>query len=194
MALRTATRPLPTQLFLSRRPPNRDIRPVSNQRAGTTKPAGGLWTADYRRATGSAWAEQAPDFYDDARFAAKFGDGSHGWLLRPDPAARVYVLDSLRDAKQLQERFPRFPEEEFRHGLYTPISHDWQPQLDWVAISQAYDAVRLSARGWRPLVGEVRMDRTRWRYGPMDDWIIPSTLWFRWSFVGESELASWPRL
>jgi hypothetical protein len=190
MALRQTTRPLPTQLFLGSRP-NRDIRPIENGYLGT-KPGGGLWTADYRRRIGSVWAEMAHDVYSGEHFTAKFGDGCHGWRLRPDPAARIYVLDTLRDLHWLQERYPLWPDTEFADGFHMPVSGDWIPQLDWPGIAAAgIDAVRLSSRGCRGAVGGMQsMGSSHWLYGPLMDWGCPSTVWFRHAFA-EPELVSW---
>ena len=167
--LRVNTRPFPAQLFIGSRP-NHRIGSVQNNNHRTKPVGGGLWTADLR-AGGSAWADYA---------AGDFGlryDHSAAWKLRPQPSARVFVLDSLRDLRYLQTQHPRFPETEFADGFVLPIVDSWIPALDWPGIAADFDAVRLSDRGFRVLGGG----------GPLLDWSVPSTVWMRWSFVGEPE-------
>jgi hypothetical protein len=172
MMLRESSRPLPSQLFLGSRP-NDNFGVVENHRADTKPGRGGLWTSDFRTRTGSAWAEYAAGEFSD-NLAAKYRR-ARAWKLRPRADARIFIIDSESDLRWLQNQWPRDPNTEFAGGFTNPYTGDWYPSLAWTAIATIFDAVRLSAKGFRALKG---------RHGPVSDWSIPSTVWFSYCFTG----------
>jgi hypothetical protein len=98
------------------------------------------------------------------------------WKLRPQKQARVFVIDGVSDLRWLQSHYPQFPGGKYKHGFVFPELDRWEPLLDWPRIAAFVDAVRLSARGFNVLAHSR---------GPLSDWSVPSTLWMRWSFLGE---------
>ena len=193
--------PLPAQLFLGSRP-NHRIGAVKN-RPHHSKPEGGLWTSDLEADGSCAWGD-----YVAGGFGGRYGHG-RAWKLEPEPEARIFVIDGLCDLQWLQAQYPRWPAgqeppifiidgvsdlqrqmiNELAEGGSPPTAgstqmsliYDWTPTLDWPNIAEAYDGVRLSARGFRAL-GE----------GSCSDWSVPSTVFFRWCFSGEPERCRWP--
>lgn len=88
------------------------------------------------------------------------------WLLDPDPAARVYVIDSYAYLEALTATFPA-PRQLDLH----------EHRASWEAIAREYDAVELTDAGqWA-----TRLSSPCNLYG----WDCESTLWLRWCFVGE---------
>jgi len=169
--LRVSSHPLPAQVFVGSRP-NTRIRAVEEHRHCAKPGRGGLWTCDERVDKRITWAE-----YAAACCMTRYAT-SRAWRLRPRADTRVFVLDTLRDARWLQEHYPRWPDSEYAAGLFLPLTSHWYPTLDWPKLSQDFDGVRLSARGFRTL-GDI--DK------PLCDWSVPSTVWFRYCFVGEPE-------
>jgi hypothetical protein len=167
------------QLFLGSRP-KRPLRPVENHDHRTKPGRGGLWTSDWRADIGSAWAWSCAGEFGD-----KYATGQ-GWLLRPDSGAVVYEVDDMLDLRLLQHRYPRFPGTPYEGGFRWPTSRPgfevWCPSLAWPAVARDYDAVRLTEKGWCHL-GEHQ--------GPLRDWDVASTIWFRWCFTNQPTRITW---
>ena len=133
------------------------------------KPRNGLWTSDWDGVT-SPWLDLLQRDHD-------LGDlqGFHPrslttvTLLTPDPAARIYTVDSAADLDALFARFPR-------HA-------DFGETVDWVVVGEHYDAVRLTYAGQQAT--PLRTDKVD-TYG----WDIPSTVWYRWCFTSV-EVVTW---
>jgi hypothetical protein len=172
--LHESERPLPPQVFLGTRP-NHCLRALTPHLT-LSKPAGGLWTCDYRPRSLSVWAEYAArEFDSDLR--EKYAR-ARAWRLRVLTQAKVFVINGKTDLLWLQEHYPYSHDEEFRHGLVDDLIHEiWYPCLDWPKIAEAFDGVRLSARGWHILGRGYNRG-----YSPLSDWSVPSTVWTRWVF------------
>jgi len=130
-----------------------DSMPVVNKPIG-----GGLWTSTYDPTLGSAWIQWC--------LQEKFQSSPwHGWILTPDPDARIYVIDTVSDLQELWEQFPWIEE----NPLFPCRS------LDFVSIGTHYDAIHLT---------EIGQHRTRLT-SPVNlyGWDCESTFWFRWKFV-----------
>jgi hypothetical protein len=135
------------------------IAPITN-RDFFIKPNGGLWTSTLVDGS-SAWVEWCR--------AEEFGepDAQHWYVLEPDPAARVYIIDSLADLNRLIAMYPH-PDKEQR--LYSRFFG----YIDFEAVSQDYDAIHLTEAGqWA----------TRYSEPSLNGWDCESTVWFRWCFT-----------
>lgn len=141
------------QIYLGHKP-NKDLMlPVSN---GFVKGGGGLWTSTYKEEEISGWVQwcKMEEFYTHDNL-------DDLWLLTVNPEAKILVIDSEKDAEEIYK--------EFGFSL-----HGIMKGLDFVKISQQYDALNLTEEG---------QFRTRFTlensfYG----WDCESTHWFRWKF------------
>ncbi len=146
-----------------------EIAPVQNDSFGV-KPKFGLWTSSYLDGK-SAWVDAYQDMFghsgSDVRALSAY---SLNWfLLEPDPAARVLVIDTMADLRRLVAKFPA--RQEF--GTFCRVWPDFE------RISEHYDAMQLTENGqWR----------TRMPIEPnapnLYGWDAESTVWFRWCFTG----------
>lgn len=146
-----------TQLFASNISDVREVDfiPVRN-RDYFNKPYGGLWTSTYRPETNdSEWVAWCRD--------EKFGnvDDQTWHLLTPKTNVNIYTIDTLNDLCELLQKY--HVENNKTHLQY----------LDFEAISQVYDGIRLTSTGqWR----------TRLTTPDLYGWDCESTLWFGWQF------------
>lgn len=128
------------------------------------KPQGGLWTSTFLgREELSGWAQWCR--------VESFGyEKADLWLLTPDPAAEVYVVDTYRDLDMLHRLYGRTHRWEGMNGEW------WEdPYLDWPLIAERWSGVRLTDEGqWA-----TRLTDPYNLYG----WDCESTLWLRWSFT-----------
>jgi len=87
--------------------------------------------------------------------------GEQLWLFDPDPAAKLFVIDSTDDYQQLTEAFTQ--------TYLNPRNPTRAP--DWRRISGAklFDAVHVTAHA---------LDDDA---APFRSWAIESTLWLTWS-------------
>jgi hypothetical protein len=140
-----------------------DVRPVTEEMCGWMKPTGGLWTSTKLPSGSSGWINWClgEDFA---------GPEFDVWELTPDPAARVFTIDSLPDLLDLRARFSPLCD----HPRDCAPLRDIGAGVSWRRVAEEYDAVRLTEEGqWR-----TRMSRPS-LYG----WDCESTLWFRWRFT-----------
>jgi hypothetical protein len=131
------------------------VAPVTN--AHFVKPGGGLWTSSFIDGR-SEWV----DWVESERFLDSYSLTWH--VLTPDPASRIYVIDSLADLTRLLDRYA--------------VKKKWDGSMRWPdfeRIAGEYDAMHLTAEGqWA-----TRLTHPDSLYG----WDCESTLWFRWSFT-----------
>lgn len=130
------------------------------------KPHGGMWTSTWDPDFGSGWIDWC--------VGESFGSPPFDvWLLTPDPAARLYIVDSLASLTALVEQFPG------RNHL--PGSPREYP--NWTAVAEVYDGVSLTDEGqWA-----TRLSHPVNLYG----WDCECTLWFRWMFTDVGHYGPW---
>lgn len=157
---------------------------ITNGNFALVKPPGGFWTSAFDPVYGSGWAQWCLAekfdgtgvsvcrcYHDSDRepnhqcFAPRFT----GWILRPHADARILHLDGHDDLEGLHAAYPRC------FGPYatllSPGRHGSFCSIDWVRVSQDYDAVHLTHAGqWA-----TRMTSPLSLYG----WDCESTVWFR---------------
>jgi hypothetical protein len=141
------------------------IDPVKN-RMGINKPLGGLWTSTYLGIElGSAWTLwctrenfQGPIF-------------PNAWLLYPEPAIKVYTINTYNDLARLLAKYA-IPSEYYADKDIREIFG--RRFLDFARISMDYDAIHLTKHGEY----STRLTFPLTLYG----WDCESTLWFRWKF------------
>ncbi len=143
------------------------LEPISNNKR---KPAGGLWTSTYHPHTGSSFIQ-----FLKTRPVAR-GARFHCWLLRPLATARVATIDCYADLMRLGSRF----------GWHRATYSDDPPRevvhrLDFVALAPDGRAVHLTQRG---CIGTSARSR-RYHLG---NWMVESTVWFRWVFAVVDDL------
>ncbi len=154
-------------------PPNPDqLNPVSEALCGRAKPTGGLWTCTLDD-DGGGWIRWCLD--TDFQ-----GPSFQLWRLDPDPAARVYTIDTLEDLLRLCDRFPAVCDHPRDCApLRRDLADVW---LGWRRVAEVYDAVHLTEKGqWR-----TRLSMPTNLYG----WDCESTLWFRWAFTTVTDLGT----
>ena len=127
------------------------------------KPRGGLWTSSYVDSK-SAWVDAHQDMFEESRGSAY----ELSWfLLEPDPAARVLVIDTLDDLREV-----------LAEHLYHPY-----PGLDLDSMLGAWPDFERIAERWDAMhLTEAGQWRTRLTIPSLYGWDSESTLWFRWCF------------
>lgn len=142
--------------------PRPRVKPHHTDRRGA-----GLWTSTFHEQYGSSWiqwciAEGVDCVPQDPTW--------HTWLLDPDPAARIYVIDSYTDLQALVDTFPQAEHHpDSSYGAWSEIRPAWH------AIAEEFDAVHLTDEGqWA-----TRLTDPLDLYG----WDCESTLWLRWAFA-----------
>lgn len=166
------------------------FRPVSNEPVATDdeskrcKPSGGLWTStaqpEHFSAYGRNWKsaviaicrERAiRDFPHDVWIAPSL----KVWHLKPNPAARIAVVDSLNDFSILGQKYGwvnyqyKRTAKESRYSSSPTVTCR---SLNYEAIAEDYDAIHLTERGWsQDKEGDM-----------MGMWHSESTVWLRWMF------------
>lgn len=134
---------LSLQLWTSKSPdaltPERFNKPQNDiTRAAVHKPRGGLWTSTYDPMEGSAWLRWCKDQGFEA-------PPWHGFLIKPDPSAVIYMIDSVPDIELLFERYGYQPFIDLSQEL---ITHQRLTQsLDFEKISRDFDAIHITERG-----------------------------------------------
>lgn len=167
---------LPVQLFEAQQryaPVNGEYPFV--ERPYMNKPGGVLWTSTWTgEQYGSDWIQWCLDNnYRDNPFDC--------YLLTPDPAARIYTIDSLADLLALQVNHVRIPDDILEDERTGKIKFDgfWRTRfVDFASVSKVYDAIHLTEEGqWK-----TRLSMPADLYG----WDCESTCWFRGNFTIES--------
>lgn len=134
------------------------------------KPKGGLWTSTYHPEHGGGWVQ----WCIGEEFECDRNDPTwqNCWLLEPDPAARVFEIDTYDDLERLCDLYGHTdPERVGRHRSTYP---------DWARVAEDFDAVHLTDEGqWA-----TRMTMPLDLYG----WDCECTLWFRWAFTDARSL------
>lgn len=147
-------------------PSRESIEPLSDRGGAMRKPRGGFWTSTYDEHYGSGWIQWClGESYDcdpdDPVFRV--------WILEPDPAARVYEVDTYSDVALLCEHYG----ETVEHGDYS------ETYPAWSRVARDYDAVHLTDDGqWA----------TRFSDPGLYGWDCESTLWLRWAFTAVVDL------
>jgi hypothetical protein len=126
-------------------------------RLEVNKPSGCLWSSTYKDGR-SAWVEWCE------REIFRVPDVWEGVLLQPNPDARVYVIDSQRDADYLFEHYAM----PYQMGILR--------FLDFESISKDYDAIHLTERGELETRNILRRNSL---YG----WDCECVCWFREAFT-----------
>jgi len=138
------------------------VAPVNNQGHIPVKPLFGLWTCTYAKG-GSAWVDASKDMRLCNPYELNW------FLLDPDPQARVLVINTLADLKELLAEFARPTD---------PRIPDWMAselqRPDFERMSERWDAMHLT---------EVGQHHTRLTAPNLYGWDAESTLWFRWCFT-----------
>jgi hypothetical protein len=128
------------------------VQPVRNR--CFVKPEGGFWTSTWRDGA-SAWVDACEDMFGNAYQMNWF-------LVTPDPAARVLVIDCHADLCRILGKYP------------CPLAGTSIVWPDFEAIVAEYDALHLTAHGQH----RTRLSYPHNLYG----WDSECTLWFRWKF------------
>jgi hypothetical protein len=146
--------------------------PVRGKRSGA-KPAAGcaFWTSTHGdEDSWLAWLVGEDWFPGKGRLE------DHGfWLLEPDPAARVYEINTLDDLVALLRdygvpKYPTIPDD--------ILAEDKRPDFEAMA-RDGFDGVHLTGEGqWR----------TRLSFPSLYGWDCESTLWFRWAFTAARQI------
>jgi hypothetical protein len=147
-----------------------EVKPL--QKIGTLicKPDGGLWTSTYDEESGSGWVQ----WCFNEQFNVPSGGLWEGFLFQPRPDARIYVVDTYPDCEALFKKYSS--------PLYKGSG---MQQLDFIRISEEYDAVHLTDRGqWA-----TRMTHPYTFYG----WDCESTVWLRDVFTGPPQSLGFKR-
>lgn len=124
----------------------------------------GLWTSTYVHQR-SAWVDWCigHDFSDPY---------AQYWLvLTPDPAARIYTIDTRADLMTLLQRYP-FVHPSSQHFFMPGPLQYYFLGIDFERMSQDYDALHLTSRG---NIADVELI--------LSSWDCESTVWFRWMFT-----------
>jgi len=135
------------------------VAPVENRRF--IKPKWGFWTSTYD-------AERQSSAWVDWCLAEEFGDVTRGswFVLTPDPAAHVFVIDTLPDLRYLVEHY--FDPEALPYMRFITC-------LDFECLSQDFDAIHLTEAGqWATRHSQPH---------DLNGWDCECTLWFRWRFT-----------
>ena len=129
------------------------------------KPGGGLWTSTWDESYGGGWLDWC--------VGQQFGLPPYSvWLLTPDPAARVYTIDSAAALRALADRYPA--------DNYLGLG---RRAVDWPAVGADWDAVRLTEEAhWA-----TRMALDLGTYS----WDCESTCWYRWCFTAVEHYGLW---
>ena len=150
-----------TQLWISGQAKTRELAayhfiPVTNQKqALRPKPHGGLWTTDWDEENQSSpWIR----FCIDEQFANIYQ--TTWWLLKPDPKARIYVINDLTDLNNIVRRF-------HIKGYGQEI------QIDFEKAAKHYDGIFLTEQG---------QQKTKNTIPNLKGWDFACTLWFHWKF------------
>lgn len=140
---------------------------MENRTYAWVKPEGGMWTSPYEGKFGSAWCQWCLQ----EEFRIERGHPYfHLWLLEPDPAGRLYLVDSEEALKDLVDYYPGTPMDS-RFPFEYP---------DWLAVAEDFDGVHLTEEGqW-----QTRLSHPANLYG----WDCECTLWLRWKFTDVKEL------
>ena len=142
-----------------------EFEPITANEIPTWKPRkGGLWTAQWDERWGGGWVQWClSEQYDGPTW-------KYVWLLDPEPAARVLVIDSYDDLARAFDRWPHRDERYDHRDGY----------LAWHRIAEEFDAVHVTEEGqWR-----TRLTHPLNLYG----WDCESTVWFRWAFTSAREV------
>lgn len=147
-------------------PSAESFEPLNDRGGALRKPRGGLWTSTYDERYGSGWIQWClSESFDCGPADPVF----RVWTLEPDPAARIYEIDTYADLARLCERYGQTIE----HGSYSETCPAWS------RIARDYDAVHLTDEGqWATRFSDPNL------YG----WDCESTLWLRWAFVAVVDL------
>ena len=95
------------------------------------------------------------------------GSGRFLWKLVPDPNATYDIIDGEEDYEVLASQYPnRWDDPSARVAAVAP---DWNR----IAVDSPIDSIHVTASA----------AGSSWLWG----WDVESTLWMRWSFVGEPE-------
>lgn len=158
---------LPPQLWIGNHEPLPEVlMNMPPLRNGHWKPVGGLWTSTYLPdgEHPSEWvrwcSSEMPNWIK----------GRERWLLMPQPA-RVFVIDGIGDLHKAMRCWP-----------LAPIYRGADKAIDFTAMAEEYDAVRVTEEGhWR-----TRMTFPLNTYA----WDCESTCWFRWCFERVEPMAN----
>lgn len=131
------------------------VDPIRNWKF--VKPNGGFWTSSYEDGS-SAWVEECSSMFGDSTPYKK-----NWFLLKPDPSARILLIDTLSNLRMLLRSWPN------------PLPGTRIVWPDFEAIARHYDAMHLTAAGQIA----TRLSHPENLYG----WDVESTLWFRWKFL-----------
>lgn len=133
------------------------------------KPYGGLWTSTFDVETKSAWI----DFCTKEEFNLPASGVWRGYLLKPMRKARIYVIDSFDDLKQLIDKYSYNPYKDLQFSIWSTLRD--KRYIDFEALSKDYDAIHLTQEGqWL-----TRHTEPFNLYG----WDFESTLWLRDCFT-----------
>lgn len=115
------------------------------------KPSGGVWTSTYTplEKTESDWL----------RFCTQehpYWIPAYGYLYSPDPAARLFTIDSVSDLQSLVSEYG------VRKVCCPPY------EIDWNAVARDYEGVHLTRSGLA--AGEAH---------GLESWDAECTVWFR---------------
>lgn len=161
-----------TQVFVGTKPTEHQFQVVLNRRC-FCKPVGGLWTSTYDPEVGSSWIEWN---VEQGRFNGHIDTSPvKAWALEIDEEAKVFVIDSKDDTKQLDELGCLF------------VNEIGNKQIDFEKLAGIFDGVHFTenARGEDWLSISLHgSDECVDLYG----WDVESTVWFRWMFKNIEEL------
>ena len=169
-----------TQLFIGSEPKEEKFEEVENREFPHAKCEGGFWTSSLDEDGECGWV----------KWTRRNSFSTHGvevqvWKIVPEEDLDIYVINSLEDLLDLVDEygFQDHPVLDREEGF----SHKYP---DWEAVSEDYDAVRLTSKGQT----ETRMPRMRSKIEGLEQkwegefppdlygWDCESTLWFSWKF------------
>ena len=137
------------------------------------KPKGALWSSTYLpKSNTSDWeryAEQELDWHHSLT-----DEKSKGYLLDPDPKARIFHINDMRDYKELMSSFP---------GRAAGWDDYDSRHVDWPRAATELDAVHLSKRGqWKTRYGDTNTSDWSKTNDGMYGWDVESTAWLNKGF------------
>ncbi|PES54361.1 hypothetical protein [Bacillus thuringiensis] len=131
------------------------------------KPRGGLWTSTFiNEEKGSDWVM----WCDYADFSTQTNTKS--WLLTPSKSAKIAIVDSVKDLKELTEKYKA--RSDFPLLGIEGLMQRFDYLIDYEKLSQDYDGFRLTEKGQ----AETRFSHP---YN-LNGFDCESTVWFRWCF------------
>lgn len=148
-----------TQLWVGYAEPTPEKMERIRNRPGFPKPTGGFWTSTLLEDGTSDWTRWC--------LSEEFGGWNRAYSLEVNSKAKVFVIDSVNDLNKAWVISGS-------KKSFDPV-FGMTPEIDFEALAEKYDAVRLTAQG---VVATMYSEPLN-LYG----WDVESTLWFRWAFT-----------